>query len=160
MCELVGRQERAERADAIVGADLEQEHGARGLALALRHDVEDIHVIGAALGYVVREVRRRLPSHGDGAAMRAAIERAIAAIAALSSLSDAPALSASTHVALAGALAIGKEAVLAYDALVASATDPAAERFRRDRTLLGVAGAARAKRLEKAWAALGESSRT
>jgi acyl-CoA dehydrogenase len=122
--------------------------------------VEDIHVIGAALGHVVRELRRRLSSAGDEAATHAAVERALAAIAALSSLSDAPALSASTHVALAGALAIGKEAVLAYDALVADATDPVAERFRRDRTLLGVAGSARAKRLEKAWAALGESSRT
>lgn len=116
--------------------------------------VEDIHVIGAALGHVVRELRRRPASEADRAGTRAAIERALAGIAALSSLSDAPALSASTHVALAGALAIGKEAVLALDALLASATDPAAERFRRDRTLLGVAGSARAKRLENAWTAL------
>jgi alkylation response protein AidB-like acyl-CoA dehydrogenase len=117
--------------------------------------VEDIHVIGAALGHVVRELRRRQTNDVDRASARAVIERALAAIAALSSLADAPALSAPTHVALAGAITIGKEAVLAFDALLANATDPAAERFRRDRTLLGVAGSARAKRLENAWAVLG-----
>jgi len=116
--------------------------------------VEDIHVFGAALGHTVRELRRRGQSDTEHATSRAAIERAMAALAALSSLTELPAPSVSTHIVLGGALAVGKEAIATLEAKLATATDPAAERFRRDRTLLSVAGSARATRLEKAWATI------
>jgi hypothetical protein len=57
-----------------------------------------------------------------------------------------------THLALAGALAIS--AGLTGEADIfwqATAADPAAQRWRRDRELLKVAGGLRAQRTARAW---------
>jgi len=110
--------------------------------------VEDIHVHAAVLAYLMREAARfAWPEHW--------IERASALLAALTKISDMPYRHAETHVALAGALAIG--AGLAEEAEQfwnACAHDPAALRWRRDRELLDVASQARAQRTRRAWQTL------
>jgi hypothetical protein len=111
--------------------------------------IEDVHVFGATLGYVVRMLRSRAASRSEDG--RTAIARALTAILAFSSLRDAPVEAAATHVGLAGAIALGTEELRLLDARVEGATDEEAVRWRRDRTLLSVAGSARKKRLEKAW---------
>jgi hypothetical protein len=63
-----------------------------------------------------------------------------------------PAAHAETHVALAGALAIGADLIRETEAFwLKSATDPAAMRWQRDRELLQVAGKARELRTQRAW---------
>jgi hypothetical protein len=80
------------------------------------------------------------------------IERLSALLAALGKLSDMPASHPETHIALAGALAIGAGLVGETDAFwQAAAADPAAQRWRRDRELLKVASSAREQRTRRAW---------
>lgn len=107
--------------------------------------VEDIHVHAAVLAYLMREAARlSWPERW--------IERASALLAALTKISDMPHRHAETHVALAGALAIGAGLVDETEAFWrASATDPAALRWQRDRELLQVAAQARAERTRRAW---------
>ncbi|HEX9183290.1 MAG TPA: acyl-CoA dehydrogenase family protein [Burkholderiales bacterium] len=109
--------------------------------------VEDIHVHAAALAYLVAEARaRRWPAGW--------IERAAATLHALTGLAALDALAPETHIALAGALAIGEGLVEEADRQWAAQQDVAAARWRRDRELLGVAGKARELRLAAAWRAL------
>lgn len=107
--------------------------------------VEDIHVQAAVLAYLMREAQRlSWPQHW--------IERLSALLAALSKLSDMPPTNAETHIALAGALAIGAGLIDESEAFWnAAAADAAATRWRRDRELLKVAGEARARRARSAW---------
>jgi alkylation response protein AidB-like acyl-CoA dehydrogenase len=110
--------------------------------------VEDIHVQAAVLAYLMREAARlSWPEHW--------IERLSALLAALTKISDMPAAHAETHVALAGALAIGAGLIEETEAFWKSAaTDPAALRWARDRELLEVASRARAQRARRAWESL------
>jgi len=111
--------------------------------------IEDLHVHAAMLAYLLREARRL-------AWPRAWIERAFAALHALACIARLEVSSPATHVALAGALAFGAALVQEADTCwEAAATDPAAERWRRDRGLLSVAASARAKRIERAWERIG-----
>ena len=107
--------------------------------------IEDLHVHAAILAYLLREARRL-------AWPRAWIERALAALYALSALAREDASSPATHIALAGALATGaallREAEPCWDA---AGDDVASLRWKRDRGLLSVAGPAREKRIERAW---------
>lgn len=107
--------------------------------------VEDIHVQAAVLSYLMREGQRlSWPQHW--------LERLSALLAALGKLSDMPAAHAETHIALAGALAIGAGLIGETEAFwQAAAGDPAAARWQRDRELLEMAGAARAQRTKRAW---------
>lgn len=110
--------------------------------------IEDIHIHAATIAYLACEARRR-----DWP--QAWRERAAALLHALSGLALLDPLASQTHVALAGALAIGAALIAETDVLwAASAGDPAAIRWTRDRALSGVAGKARAQRLASAWAAL------
>jgi hypothetical protein len=110
--------------------------------------VEDIHVQAAVLSYLMRE-GQRLGWPQDW------LERLSALIAALGKLSDMPASHAETHIALAGALAIGAGLIGETEEFWnRSATDPAALRWARDRELLKVAGSAREQRTKRAWEAL------
>ena len=110
--------------------------------------VEDIHVQAAVLSYLMRE-GQRLGWPLDW------LERLSALIAALGKLSDMPASHAETHIALAGALAIGAGLIGETEEFwKRSATDPAALRWARDRELLKVAGSAREQRTKRAWEAL------
>ncbi len=107
--------------------------------------VEDIHVQAAVLSYLMREGQLlSWPQHW--------LERLSALLAALGKLSDMPAAHAETHIALAGALAIGAGLIGETEAFwQAAAGDPAAARWQRDRELLEMAGAARAQRTKRAW---------
>ena len=107
--------------------------------------VEDIHVQAAVLAYLMRE-GQRLSWPQDWLARLSAL------LAALGKLSDMPASQPETHVALAGALAIGAGLIGETDAFwLAAATDPAALRWRRDRELLNIASGAREQRTRRAW---------
>jgi hypothetical protein len=107
--------------------------------------VEDIHVQAAVLSYLMREGQRlSWPAHW--------LERLSALLAALGKLADMPAAEAETHIALAGALAIGAGLIGETEEFwLQSAADPAALRWRRDRELLQVAGKARELRTQRAW---------
>jgi len=107
--------------------------------------VEDIHVQAAVLSYLMREAQRlSWPQNW--------IERLSALLAALSKLADMPAAQPETHIALAGALNIGSGLIDETEKFwQASATDPAALRWRRDRQLLKVAAGARERRTARAW---------
>jgi acyl-CoA dehydrogenase len=107
--------------------------------------VEDIHVQAAVLSYLMRE-GQRLGWPQDW------LERLSALLAALGKLSDMPAAHAETHIALAGALAIGTGLIGETEAFwLKSAADPAALRWQRDKELLKVAGQARELRTQRAW---------
>ena len=110
--------------------------------------VEDIHVNAAILAYLVREARRL-------GWPRAWIERAVAVLLAHERLAGEDPGASETHVALAGALAIVAGLIGETEPLwdVAGA-DPAAQRWKRDRELLKVAGGIRAQRVASAWARL------
>ncbi len=107
--------------------------------------VEDIHVQAAVLSYLMREGQRlSWPQHW--------LERLSALLAALGKIADMPAAHAETHIALAGALAIGAGLIGETEAFwLNSATDPATLRWHRDRELLQVAGKARELRTRRAW---------
>ncbi len=108
--------------------------------------IEDIHVNGAVLGYVVRELRAR-----GAVEDRGAIEDALAQLAALRTLADADASAPGTHLALAGVIAGARRVLAELDQRLAPADDEVAERWRRDRVLTSVASSARARRTERAW---------
>jgi alkylation response protein AidB-like acyl-CoA dehydrogenase len=115
--------------------------------------VEDIHVHAATLAYLLAEARARSwPA--------AWVERAAAALHVLKGLAALDALAPETHIALAGALAIGEGLVEEADRHWAAQQDDAAARWRRDRELLGVAGKARELRLAAAWRALDARKQT
>jgi hypothetical protein len=107
--------------------------------------VEDIHVQAAVLAYLMREGQRlSWPQHW--------LERLSALLAALGKLSDMPASHPETHIALAGALAIGAGLIGETEAFwLAAAADPAALRWRRDRELLNIASGTREQRTKRAW---------
>ena len=107
--------------------------------------VEDIHVQAAVLSYLMREGQRLAwPQHW--------LERLSAMLAALGKIADMPAAEAETHIALAGALAIGAGLIGETEEFwKRSATVPAARRWARDRELLAVAGKAREQRTTRAW---------
>jgi|CXWL01.1.fsa_nt_gi hypothetical protein len=107
--------------------------------------IEDIHVQAAVLSYLMREGQRlSWPEHW--------LERLSALLAALGKLSDMPPSHPETHIALAGALAIGAGLVSETDEFwKRSATDPAALRWWRDRELLKVPANAREQRARRAW---------
>lgn len=107
--------------------------------------VEDLHVNAAILAYLVREARRL-------GWPQAWIEKAVAALSALEKLSGEDPSSPSTHIALAGTLAITSNLFQESEVFWEErASDPAAQRWRRDRELLKVAGTARELRTQRAW---------
>jgi acyl-CoA dehydrogenase len=107
--------------------------------------VEDIHVQAAVLSYLMREGQRLQWPQGW-------LERLSALLAALGKIADMPAAHAETHIALAGALAIGAGLIGETEEFWnKSAIDPAALRWARDRELLKVASGARALRTQRAW---------
>lgn len=116
--------------------------------------IEDVHVHAATLAYLVAEARRRgWPQPW--------VERAAMLLHAFSGIARLDPLAAETHVALAGALALGEALVLEADGHWAAAgDDPAATRWVRDRKLMGVASKARVQRLAAAWKRLDADART
>jgi acyl-CoA dehydrogenase len=120
--------------------------------------IEDLHVHAALAGYLIGVARRRrLP--------REPIERLLALAMATRGLAGADPRSAATHAALAGVIELAGRLVGEIEAAWAAAAaeaeaagDRAATaewaRWQRDRSLLHVAGKARAARRERAWAIL------
>lgn len=104
--------------------------------------IEDVHVLGAFLGYALRALLV-----ADDAAR---VERALLLATAIPTLASAPPRDPETHLAVAGLVdAVHAFADDAHDVLTAQ--DP---RFSRDRALLRVASKARAARTEAARRAL------
>ncbi|MBI5256322.1 MAG: acyl-CoA dehydrogenase [Burkholderiales bacterium] len=111
--------------------------------------IEDLHVTLAALACLLREARAR-------AWPVALAERAAALITLLAGLAEGDTRAPAAHVALAGALQLVQALYAQASELFAATPDePAAQRWRRDVPLFGVAGAARTQRAARAWAALG-----
>ena len=104
--------------------------------------IEDIHVFGALLGYLVGLARRRrLPPEWT--------ERLVSLALTAASIGRLEPAHPATHLALAGVLAAVEAAVAELDALLMG-DDVEATRWRRDKALLKVAGTARDKRLKAA----------
>ena len=109
--------------------------------------LEDLHVVGAALGHLLAAARR----HEWPEALR---EELLATLVALRSLASEAPSSAAAHVALAGMFRAVARATDAVDALYASAGGDEAGRWLRDRALLRVAERVREQRRVVAWRAL------
>jgi alkylation response protein AidB-like acyl-CoA dehydrogenase len=107
--------------------------------------IEDVHVMAAWLGHVVRLAR----AYDEP---REIIEKALAAIAALRTIAENDALDSAAHIALAGVLAQATE--LASAVTLAKADEAVRTRWHRDLPLLAVASAARNARREAAYASM------
>jgi acyl-CoA dehydrogenase len=111
--------------------------------------IEDLHVHGALLGYLLGEARR-------SGFPRALVERLAALLTTLRTLAASDPSDAGVHIALAGALSTAALLITDLEATwapVASAS-PSYARWQRDRPLLTLAESARTKRLERAWSRL------
>jgi signal transduction histidine kinase/alkylation response protein AidB-like acyl-CoA dehydrogenase len=114
--------------------------------------VEDLHVHGAILAYLLREaLQRSWPKPW--------IERAVAHLHAMRALANEDRDAPATHIALAGALSTGDALRAEADAhWGVAAEDEAARRWQRDRELLKVASSARTRRTERAWERIAQGS--
>lgn len=110
--------------------------------------IEDLHVTLAGLACLLREARAR-------AWPAAYAEQLVAALMLLAALAARDPRSPLLHLGLAGALTLAQRLYAEAGALFeATPDDPAAQRWRRDQALFGVAGATRAQRAARAWATL------
>lgn len=106
--------------------------------------IEDIHVLAAALGWLVRVARA-------AGWPRPVLERVLAGVAAVRGLDiDAPG-SPGVHIALGAVFEYLRCLVDELDSRWESADSLTRERWERDRPLLAVAGRAREQRLATAW---------
>jgi hypothetical protein len=108
--------------------------------------VEDLHIHGAVLGYLVSVSRRAAGAQG-------VTERLVAAVAATQGLAGLDPSAAETHVAVAGLLAQDARLI---DEVDWSGAEPAErERWQRDRAVFGaVAAQVREQRRQRAWQTL------
>lgn len=111
--------------------------------------IEDVHVHAALFGYLIGVSRRH-----DFA--RDLIEQLLAVAIALRGLASANPKSATTHIALAGAITCSSRLVLEVERAWEEVDDPEWKRWQRDRALLRVAGANRALRRDAAWSAVAQ----
>ncbi len=109
--------------------------------------LEDLHVVGAALGHLLAAARR----HAWPEALR---EELLSTLVALRSLASESPSSAATHVALAGVFRAVARATTEVDERYAAQGDDEASRWVRDRGLLRVAERVREQRRVAAWRAL------
>ncbi len=107
--------------------------------------IEDTHVTAAVLACLLREARARgWPQDWPEQALL--VLQGLVAVAA-----DAPS-APGAHLMLAGAMHLADRLFGEADTLFARVPDdPAAQRWQRDRALLGVAASARAQRTQRAW---------
>ena len=110
--------------------------------------IEDVHVHGALLGYLIGAARRHRWPTG-------VVERLSAATVGIRSLAAAPPSAPEVHVAVAGMLDEARRIVEDTSELWTSAGNGERGRWARDRALLDVAAKARAARRERAWEAIG-----
>ncbi len=123
--------------------------------------VEDLHVHAALLGHLVALARRREWP-------RTLLEALVQTLVSVCALAAEDARDPSIHVAVGGTLAATTRVLAECDSLFATpvtnlanlaneakeSDDQERTRFLRDRPLLGIAGRARAERLDAAWRAL------
>ena len=114
--------------------------------------VEDVHIHGALLGYVVSVARRH-------AFPREAVERLVASVLATRALAALDPAEAETHVALAGLLAQDARLLEDLGSAWGRVADDERQRWERDRALFGVAGQLRERRRERAWETLSREAR-
>ncbi|MFF0541455.1 acyl-CoA dehydrogenase family protein [Nocardia thailandica] len=106
--------------------------------------VEDVHVLAATLGYLIRVAR--------GAAWPDdTVERLLALLAGVRGIEPAAYRSPGAHVALGGLFGALNTWVADTEPLWARVDEAQRRRWERDRPLLGVAGKVRAQRLATAW---------
>ncbi|MBX3227360.1 MAG: acyl-CoA dehydrogenase [Labilithrix sp.] len=110
--------------------------------------IEDAHVLGATLGYLLGLARRSGFDH-------AFMEGAAALVLGVREVALAPPSEAAKHVALAGLFTQLRRLVTEHDASFAKAPPDELARWRRDLGLLMVAEQARTQRTAAAWQALG-----
>lgn len=109
--------------------------------------IEDLHVYGAALGYLLGVAGRSgWPRHVR--------EHLLALLTSMRALALEDPGAPEVHVALAGAFTLGRKLIADTGPLWAVVDQEVRERWERDRGLLNVAEKARAQRIERAWAAL------
>lgn len=109
--------------------------------------VEDLHVFAAVLAYLLGVAGRSgwpLPYR----------ERLASVLLSIQTLANEPASAPEVHVALGGAITLGRSLFDESDTYWPSAPPDARARWERDRPLVKVAERARTQRLEKAWATL------
>jgi alkylation response protein AidB-like acyl-CoA dehydrogenase len=109
--------------------------------------VEDLHVHGALLGYLIGVARR-------ASWPRETIEELCALVASVRMLTFEEPLAPSTHVALAGVLSQAKRALERMESCWSLVDEATRTMWERDRAILAVAGKARDARREAAWRAL------
>lgn len=116
--------------------------------------VEDLHVHGAVLGYVLSVARRHdFP--------RPAIEGLLASIVAVRALAALDPAAGEGHVALAGLLARDASLLDDLEPHWTCVEDAERARWRRDRAFFGsVAGTLRERRRQRAWETLASGFRT
>lgn len=110
--------------------------------------IEDLHVHAAVLGYLAGVGRRSSwPSQ--------TMEKLIAALISLRSLSEEDPKSPAVHIATAGALAAASSAVQETLPVWDAVDDAEKERWQRDAALTQVAAKARELRRDRAWKVVG-----
>jgi hypothetical protein len=110
--------------------------------------VEDLHVHGAVLGYLLSVARRHGFPH-------VAIERLVSSAVTVRTLALLDPAAPEVHVALAGLLAEGARLLDALEPEWARVGEAERARWQRDRGLFGsVAGQVRERRRQRAWEAL------
>ncbi len=106
--------------------------------------IEDVHVLAATLGWLVRVGR-------ESGWPRATLQRLLAAVAFVRGLDMDRPSAPGGHIALGGAYAYFEEVLTELEPLWAQADPVVRERWERDRRLLATAGKVRAQRLTAAW---------
>jgi hypothetical protein len=109
--------------------------------------IEDLHVHAALLGYLIGVARRHGFPHET-------IEPLLAVAVTTRALAQADVAAATTHVTIAGLLAVVSRLVADLEQRWSAAPDDEWARWQRDRVLLQVAGTARTARRERAWSVL------
>jgi alkylation response protein AidB-like acyl-CoA dehydrogenase len=110
--------------------------------------VEDVHVLAALFAFMARVARR----DGLGRDLVASLAGLVASLAAVArEPADAPA----THVALGGAIALGRRVIADFDAAAPALEPLTGERWARDRALFAIAERVREERLARAFEAIG-----
>lgn len=112
--------------------------------------IEDTHVLGATLGYLIAAARR-------GGWNRAFIEGAIAHVVAVRAVAAAGPLDPANHLVLSGIFAGLRRLVAEHESEWGKSDAAERERWQRDIGLLLVAEQARTKRTEAAWSTLAPS---
>ncbi|WP_433681691.1 acyl-CoA dehydrogenase family protein [Nocardia sp. CA-119907] len=110
--------------------------------------IEDVHVLAATLGWLVRVGR-------ESGWPRAVLQRLLAAVAFVRGLDMARPTAPGGHIALGGAYEFFESVLAELEPLWARADPVTRERWDRDRRLLATAGKVRAQRLTAAWQSVG-----